>query len=158
MWQSQGGNMSVERHARELTAALQSGAYQRWIGAHLVCAHESSVEIIVPYRDDFEGVAGYIHPAVMSAVADVALTSLLQLIGAEARTPGGLHVEQLGRARAGNELYAHAQIVSGQAQVEIRTNDDRALVARATLSAPAHRGEISASTSAASEPQLVYPI
>ena len=150
--------MNSEKHARELTAALQSSAYHRWLDAYRVRVQESSAESSVPYRADFEGEDEQIHPAVISAVAHVALTSLLQLIGAQARTPGGLMVEQLGRAPAGNGLFACAQIVRGVAHVEVRTSDGQARVARATLVVPTDAAPATPTSAVAHEPQLVYPV
>jgi hypothetical protein len=77
---------------------------------------------------------------------------------AQARTSGGLMVEQLGRAPAGNGLVARAQIVRGVAHVEVRTSDDRALVARATLVVPADPASVTPTPALAHKPQLVYPV
>jgi len=111
------------------------GAYDRWLEFFPLPAHGTAVALLLPYRDEFGGAGGCVHRGVIAAFAEVAGTAALRHRVHGVITVDAFHILYVGVASAGNELYAQAHVVESRAYVEIRTNDDRALIARATLMA-----------------------
>lgn len=148
------------RYSHPGAKSLQSSPYQRWLGVYLLRAEDSSVELLAPYRDEFEGQPGAIHPAILAALAEVAVTTL-QPGQAGTALAAGLKLEQVAVAAAGNELYAHAQISNDLLTVEIRTNDDRQLVGHAVARLASQSTPIAGlrrHEPSREAPQLIYPI
>ena len=125
--------MSRQARSNTIAESFQSGAYQRWMGVYLIRTRDKTVEVLVPYRDEFDDGFGRIQRAVIAALADIAGAAAFQLLDEPPPAVTGLHLEYRANALSGNELYAQAWVVNWRAYVEIRTNDDRAIVARATV-------------------------
>jgi uncharacterized protein (TIGR00369 family) len=154
--------VKVELDAKELgmnsrsANRITSAPFAAWLGVFVVDTREGEVALQLPYRDEFGGEVGQrqISRSVIAALADLAgqaVAETLTEVDAHPRAP--LHVEYLRGAAAGNELRAEARVAGASIQVEIRTNDDRTLIARAT----APFSKPLASTSRPTTEQPIYP-
>ncbi len=112
-------------------ATLADGAYRRWLGAHLIRVQGTAIELLLPYRDEFGDAHGYIQRAIVAGLADVAGDSVRQLRH-ESDTTHTLRLRFVGAAHSGSALHAHAWLANDRVHVDIRTNGDRTLIARAT--------------------------
>jgi acyl-coenzyme A thioesterase PaaI-like protein len=140
---------------RSALAPAGGGTLGEWLGASLIRASETTAELVLPYREEFG--EQHIHRGVVAAFAELAAAAALERTDHDI-PPDALHLKHCGSAAAGNELYAHARIANGRAYVEIRTNDDRALLAKATLNVPSPAATTSPEIGDPRDRQAVYPI
>lgn len=125
--------MSLETRHHNLANVLRRSAYHRWLDVYLLRSSGDSVELIVPYREEFDDGSRQIQHAVIAALADLAAAAVGHLIEHPLAEDRRLQIDYRAEARIGNELYARAWLANQQVYVDIRTNDDRAPVARARL-------------------------
>ncbi len=124
--------MVAQPHGSTPSTALADGAYRRWLGAHLVRVQGTSIELLLPYRDEFSDAHGQIQRAIVAGLADVAGDTVRHLWhGADVALT--MRLRYVGAARAGSTLHAHAWLARDHTHIDVRSNADRALIARATM-------------------------
>jgi len=124
--------MVAQQHGSTSGTALADGSFRRWLGAHLVRVHGTAIELLLPYRDEFGDAHGQIQRAIVAGLADIAGDAVRRL-RQDAGATLTVRLQYIGAARAGSTLHAHAWLASDHIHIDVRSNDDRALIARATM-------------------------
>jgi acyl-coenzyme A thioesterase PaaI-like protein len=127
----------------------QVGAEDAWLGAFVLRSQPGQVETLLPYRDEFACEQGRLSRSILAAFADLTGQRTLESSAAGSGEPRTISVEYFGVASAGQQLHGRGSLVDDAIHIEIRTSDDRTLVARARIAltgaapaVPSHRQPI----------------
>lgn len=125
--------MTMRERTDHSEQAQRGGAGARWLGAFRAPQQRGGVELLLPYRDEFASAER--EPAierwVIAALADLAISEAAAQQSGLSGALQSLRIEHLASAGVGQQLRARAQLVGQSAIVQIVTNDDQALIARA---------------------------